>query len=340
MGTAVTRFERNRGDCRVCGKKFKHLPLYGQLNEKYPSSFFIYYNHDFIMSKKLLARQSLSLSNILKAIAEPKSLLIFQYIASESLDSYVLIKKMKFTPKQYYSRISEITNAGLVIRKNKKYYLTSLGKVVSGLQVTTQKAIDNYWRLKAIDSLNDISKQEKELLIKQLIDEKDVTELLTKEYSATIENRLIDSQANVDRQTKDKSRLNLMLVEDDPDTALTFKTILTSQGYNVEAFTDSFEALKHFIKLNRPYYELVISDIRMPRMNGVQLYQKLKSIDHDLKVIFLTALDAADELVSILPDMKKSNVIRKPISIENFINVIEKALNSPHPISYVHKNHS
>lgn len=143
-----------------------------------------------------------------------------------------------------------------------------------------------------------------------------MTELLTKEYSAPIEDRLIDSQRNVDRQTTDKSSLNLMIVEDDPDTALTLKTILTSQGYNVEAFTDSFETLKHFIKLNRPYYELVMSDIRMPRMNGVQLYQKLKSIDHDLKVIFLTALDTADELVSILLDMKKSNVIRKPISTE------------------------
>jgi len=291
------------------------------------------------MSKKQLAQQSLSLSNILKAIAEPKSLLIFQHIASESLDSYLLIKKMKLTPKQYYSRISEITNAGLVNRINRKYYLTSLGKVVYGLQITAQKAIDNYWRLKAIDSLNDISKQEKELLTKQLIEEKDVTELLTKEYSATIENRLIEAQTNVDRQTKDKSSLNLMLVEDDPDTALTFKTILESQGYNVEAFTDSFEALKHFIKLNRPYYDLVISDIRMPRMNGVQLYQKLKSIDQGVKVIFLSALDAADELVSILPDTKKSDIIRKPISTENFINVIERAMNSPHPISYVHKNH-
>ena len=291
------------------------------------------------MTKKLLAH-SLSLSNILKAIAEPKSLLIFQHIASESLGSYLLIKKMKLTPKQYYSRISEITNAGLVNRKNKKYYLTSLGKVVYGLQVTTQKAIDNYWKLKAIDSFNDISKQEKEILTKQLVDEKDVTELLTKEYSATIEDRLIEAQTNVDRQTKDKGgSLNLMLVEDHPDTAETFKTILMSQGYNVETFTDSFEALKHFIKLNCPYYDLVISDIRMPRMNGVQLYQKLKSIDQDVKVIFLTALDAADELVSILPDMKKSDIIKKPISAENFINVIERALNSPHPISYVHKNH-
>jgi DNA-binding NarL/FixJ family response regulator len=44
----------------------------------------------------------------------------------------------------------------------------------------------------------------------------------------------------------------------------------------------------------------VILDIRMPGMNGIQLYQKLKLIDEDLRVIFVTALDAAKELISIL----------------------------------------
>jgi DNA-binding NtrC family response regulator len=123
-----------------------------------------------------------------------------------------------------------------------------------------------------------------------------------------------------------------MLVDDDPDTALACETILTSHGYNVETFTDSFKALKHFIELNCPYYDLVLSDIRMPGMNGVQLYQKLKSVDQNVRIIFLTALDAANELVSIIPDMKKSHIIRKPISSENLIGVIERALNTVTPV--------
>jgi len=268
------------------------------------------------------------------AIAEAKSLLIFQCIMSESLESDVLLKKTNLTPKQFYSRISEITNAGLIYRKNKKYYLTSLGKVVYGIQIKAQKAIDNYWKLKAIDSLEDVS--EKEQITKHLIDDRDVTELLTKEYSVTTSDRLVNAPEIVDRELKHRKSLNLMLVDDDPDTALACETILTSHGYNVETFTDSFKALKHFIELNCPYYDLVLSDIRMPGMNGVQLYQKLKSVDQNVRIIFLTALDAANELVSIIPDMKKSHIIRKPISSENLIGVIESALNSRNPISYLH----
>ena len=99
----------------------------------------------------------------------------------------------------------------------------------------------------------------------------------------------------------------------------------TISGYNVDTFTDSFEALKHFVKLNRPYYDLVILDIRMPGMNGIQLYQKLKRIDDDSRVIFVTALDAAAELVSILPDLNPPSIIRKPICAQDFIYVVKKA---------------
>lgn len=97
---------------------------------------------------------------------------------------------------------------------------------------------------------------------------------------------------------------------------------MTSEGYNVDTFTDSFETLKHFIKLNRPYYDLVILDIRMDDMNGTQLYQKLKRIDAEVRVIFATALDAAEELFSIIPDLNSVHIIRKPIAAKDFINSI------------------
>lgn len=73
---------------------------------------------------------------------------------------------------------------------------------------------------------------------------------------------------------------------------LVFKTILSSQGYNVETFSNSQETLRHFLEVNNnnhdsqsqigahlPYYALVILDIRMPGLNGTQLYQILKGFE-------------------------------------------------------------
>jgi DNA-binding response OmpR family regulator len=117
-----------------------------------------------------------------------------------------------------------------------------------------------------------------------------------------------------------------MLVEDEPDTLLTYKTFLAAEGYDVETFTDPYEALNQFIKMNQHYYDLVITDIRMPGMNGLQLYQKLNAIDNSVKILFVSARDAAEELISILVDVSSTDVIKKPINKEDFINTVKKAL--------------
>ena len=136
---------------------------------------------------------------------------------------------------------------------------------------------------------------------------------------------VVEDTSCIHQQAEERSHGNIMLVEDETDLLFAFKSILISEGYNVDTFTDSFEALKHFVKLNRPYYDLVILDIRMPGMNGIQLYQRLKRIDDDSRVIFVTALDAAAELVSILPDLNPPSIIRKPICAQDFIYVVKKA---------------
>jgi DNA-binding response OmpR family regulator len=59
-------------------------------------------------------------------------------------------------------------------------------------------------------------------------------------------------------------------------------------------------------------------DIRMPGLNGLQLYYRLKTINPNVKVLFLSALDAAEEMVSILPDVKLDDVIRKPLEEDRF----------------------
>ena len=162
--------------------------------------------------------------------------------------------------------------------------------------------------------------------IENLIGDENLRELLTKKCSDIANSNVIEGSSFSPQKAEERIHGNLMLVEDEPDILFAFKTILISEGYNVDTFTDSFEALKHFIKLNRPYYDLVILDIRMPGMNGIQLYQKLKRIDSDVRVIFATALDAAEELVSIMPDLNSVHIIRKPIVAKDFINLVKKAV--------------
>jgi CheY-like chemotaxis protein/predicted transcriptional regulator len=267
-----------------------------------------------------------SLSKVLTAIADDKSLLIFQAIALECVESDVLLNKTNLSPKQYYSRISAIVEAGLVKRKNKKYCLTSLGKIVYILQITIQKALNDYWKLRAVDCFDGVSEREQEKVIENLIGDENLRELLAKKCPDIATSNVVEDSSRIHQQAEERRHGNIMLVEDEPDVLFAFKTMLISEGYNVDTFTDSFEALKHFVKLNRRYYDLVILDIRMPGMNGIQLYQKLKRIDDDSRVIFVTALDAAEELVSMLPDLNSPFIIRKPISAQNFINVVKKAV--------------
>jgi two-component system, OmpR family, response regulator ChvI len=71
----------------------------------------------------------------------------------------------------------------------------------------------------------------------------------------------------------------------------------------------------------------VIADIRMPGLNGLQLYQKIKSIDDTANVIFVSALDPMQELVSLFPDFDLSNnIIRKPVDQVDFLDKIKKVL--------------
>ena len=69
------------------------------------------------------------------------------------------------------------------------------------------------------------------------------------------------------------------------------------------------------------YYELAIIDIRMPVINGIQLYQILTIINPTMKVLFLTGLDAVDELTSLYK-IKKEDIIKKPCDCDQFIQKI------------------
>ena len=118
---------------------------------------------------------------------------------------------------------------------------------------------------------------------------------------------------------------NIMIVDDEPDVLLTYESFLTNTGFNVSTFEDPYSALRAFV--SKPMlFDLVILDIRMENLNGLQLYQSMKAMKPTSKIIFASALDAAKELTSVLPDVKTQDIIKKPVDREYFLKAVKTAL--------------
>jgi predicted transcriptional regulator len=118
---------------------------------------------------------------VLTAISDKESLELFRFIAINNEDSDGLRTKTNLTRKQYYSRLSRMTKVGLVKRKKGKHSLTAFGKVVYDAQTIIEKAVNNYWTLKAIDSIevsNDLPAEERIKLIDSLLDNSHIKEIL------------------------------------------------------------------------------------------------------------------------------------------------------------------
>jgi CheY-like chemotaxis protein len=114
-------------------------------------------------------------------------------------------------------------------------------------------------------------------------------------------------------------RPRVMLVDDEDDVLATYRMFLSNCGYFIDAFNDAEQALASFAKSKQ--YALVVLDIRMPNINGLQLFQRMKAINSKTSIMFVTALDAIDEIKTILPDSETA-VIRKPVAKEQFISKV------------------
>jgi DNA-binding response OmpR family regulator len=116
---------------------------------------------------------------------------------------------------------------------------------------------------------------------------------------------------------------NILIVDDDEDLTNLFQTFLEYDGYKVDAFTDPIDALNSF-KKNK--YDLGLLDLKMPRMSGIILFQKLKNIDPTLLFRFITAhKEYIERLKKNKPDIEKI-VIYKPIWLNELRTKIHSLL--------------
>ena len=117
----------------------------------------------------------------------------------------------------------------------------------------------------------------------------------------------------------------ILVVDDETDVLSTYRSFLSIAGFSVSTFADPYEALREFAS-NPKLYDLVILDIRMENLNGIQLYQSMKAMNPSTKILFASALDAAKELTSLIPDIEFQDIIRKPVDRENFIKIVKTEL--------------
>src|ERR687891_19233 len=141
-----------------------------------------------------------SITSILKRVSDDKTLVLFNSIAVSSTnnDRYIPLKEMNLSTKQYYSRVSGLTDAGLIKRHRGKYFLTLLGKVVYDIQMLIGKTLSYYWKLKALESIEmssgtTLPEGELTQLIKALIDNHQIKDILLK----SICNHCVESSSKI-----------------------------------------------------------------------------------------------------------------------------------------------
>jgi CheY-like chemotaxis protein len=125
---------------------------------------------------------------------------------------------------------------------------------------------------------------------------------------------------------KDK---NILIVDDESDITFTIKSILEDNGFKVDSFTDSISALDNY-QIN--FYDLVILDIKMPKMDGFQLYTKIREQDPKAKICFLTASELYyEKFRKIYSELDKTIneecFIQKPINAEDLVKELTRIIN-------------
>lgn len=116
----------------------------------------------------------------------------------------------------------------------------------------------------------------------------------------------------------------ILLIDDELDDLFVLEEYLTHAGFEVKSFSSPREALRHYENGDPSSYDLVISDIRMPEINGFQVYYKLKAINDNVKVLFATCLEIAEEILTLIPEFQPEQLVQKPVEKEKFIKIVKE----------------
>jgi DNA-binding response OmpR family regulator len=126
--------------------------------------------------------------------------------------------------------------------------------------------------------------------------------------------------------TVERNKLSkvILIVDDDPDMTSIFSLSLQDEGFEVYAYNDPLDAISEF----RPnFYDLLLVDINMPKINGVELSRQLLELDSNVKICFITAGEANIEVLrELYPARDIGCFIRKPVTIDQLVKRVKAEL--------------
>ncbi|MFY9869524.1 MAG: response regulator [Candidatus Nitrosopolaris sp.] len=170
--------------------------------------------------------------------------------------------------------------------------------------------------------------------------------------SVVVDNSITEESVVEREKQKKSTNKKILIVDDEPDITFTFRTVLEVSGFKeIDVYNEPLLALRNFKSC---VYSLLITDIAMPRMDGFELYKRIKKLDAKIKVVFVTASEVKYEaLRELLPadlvdisneeeedkaailqgsrkeeDKDRIHFIRKPVEIKEFIQRVTKELNA------------
>jgi DNA-binding response OmpR family regulator len=116
----------------------------------------------------------------------------------------------------------------------------------------------------------------------------------------------------------------ILIVDDDPDMTLVFSLGLQDEGFDVYTYNDPLEALSQF----RPnFYDLLLIDINMPQMDGIELSRRILELDTNVKICFITGGEANIEVLrELYPTRSIGCYIKKPVTIEQLVKRVNAEL--------------
>jgi len=149
-----------------------------------------------------------------------------------------------------------------------------------------------------------------------------------------------DSNRLYNENQQSKTSANIMIIDDDEESLDAFRSLLQdfvdTDGIkiNIDTFTLASESIKKYLdsdyinKNSVSYYDLIILDVKMPEINGLQLYQILHIINLNVNVLFISGLDKSEDLVGMLPGIRPDDILKKPFDAEQFILKVKEKINS------------